>query len=695
MQVVSPINDLTNLSSSPPSFSNDDERGHMNLIVITLQFAFGNMEYSNNSICSLDKFTELLGIDKGEQQDPQEFNKLFITKIEKLCSEKIKKSIPSIPQLLNGRENYSTQCLNCNNKCVKEYEFHELDLSVDNIDNIEDALKNYFSSEELVGANQYHCDKCFSKQDAIRYSEVSIYPSILYLHLQRYIYDRNSGDKVKSKKEVKFPNELILGNEEYILVAVLYHKGNSAYGGHYIADVLEWESGKWWLFDDDFVSLSSNPSISTSNNQDSNTSDSTTNNNNQMSNVKSNIESSSRNKCNNKKKKQNQNNNQPQLKDAYMLSYVKKANFIIKITNKTRTHLIPQQMKVNIDLQNINLQNEVMKYKESCEELIQQASLHKDNYALIEKIITPKKNEKFHLVPTEWLQEWIVSGNLKSICINNDNIDNNNDNSSVLDLTSTSPMKLAEKTNTEIIKIDDDGDVNNDNIINSINNHISSINLCQFKCVHKKSNTSLNPNSLNKFKFISQEAFQLIIAGSPNESNDSNDHSNLSDLTVPFWSTENIRCDLCCDDYYDSRKEWNNKIDKYRKTLDAIDSKVEYNTISNENSCLILKSWVTALRYEFNSIMKRIANVKNNINNDKKINTISFKTINPTCDSGNKVNIDTIDPTINKVLFCKHNQLKSGFKKRTLVISSKSWQMIRKHFPEAIQILGIYEYYLT
>lgn len=684
MKVENPINDLTIKSSS---FSNGDERVHMNLIVIALQSAFGNMEYSNNNICSLNKFTELLGIDKGEQQDPQEFNKLFITKIEKLCSEKINKSIPSIPQLLNGRENYSTQCLNCNNKCVKEYEFHELDLTVDKIENIEDALKNYFKSEELVGVNQYHCDECFSKQDAIRYIEISIYPAILYLHMQRYIYDRNTGDKVKSKREVKFPNELILGNEEYILVAVLYHMGTSAYSGHYIADVLEWDSGQWWLFNDDVVTLSSNPS---NNNLDINTIDSTNcNNSKDNSNGKSNMETNSNNNKGgiNKKKKQDQNSSQPLLKDAYMLSYVKKVN----ITNKASNDFISQQLKDNIYLQNINFQNEINKYEENCEELIKHASLHKDKYELIEKIITPNKEEKFHIVPTEWLQEWIVSGNLKSFCIKDENVTHNDitDNSSLLDVTSTTSMKIIENKNKEIIKIDDgdyDDVLNENNGDNFNNSQITNINLCQFMCEHKTSATSLNPNSLTKFKFISQEAYQMIIASHPNKNNMSiingsiNDHSNNIDLTFPVWSTENIRCDLCCNDYYDIRNEYNNKVYKYRTTLDAIDAKVEYNTITDENSCLILKSWVTTLRYECNSIIKKIANFKKRNDNDKKNNTLSFKS---------DINIDNIDPTINKILYCEHNQLISGFKKRTLFVPIKSWQIIKKHFPEAIQILGM------
>jgi len=62
-----------------------------------------------------------------------------------------------------------------------------------------------------------------------------------YLDLSKYMEDPQS-DSIK--------NPYI-----YDLVAVLRHKGTSAYHGHYIADIKDRETNTWWHFDDENVTL--------------------------------------------------------------------------------------------------------------------------------------------------------------------------------------------------------------------------------------------------------------------------------------------------------------------------------------------------------------------------------------------------------------------------------------------------------
>ena len=82
-----------------------------------------------------------------------------------------------------------------------------------------------------------------------------IWPPVLCLQLLRYVYDKTIWQKRKSKTEITFPNELKLPNskEVYHLVAVVYHVGNSAHNGHYVNEVLDWETGEWFFCDDDVV----------------------------------------------------------------------------------------------------------------------------------------------------------------------------------------------------------------------------------------------------------------------------------------------------------------------------------------------------------------------------------------------------------------------------------------------------------
>ena len=48
-----------------------------------------------------------------------------------------------------------------------------------------------------------------------------------------------------------------------MIVRVLIYQGSSASGGHYVADVLDWDSSKWWNFNDDIVTPTGNPAHNT------------------------------------------------------------------------------------------------------------------------------------------------------------------------------------------------------------------------------------------------------------------------------------------------------------------------------------------------------------------------------------------------------------------------------------------------
>ena len=93
-------------------------------------------------------------------------------------------------------------------------------------------------------------------------------PALLFIKLIRYVFDRTTFEKRKLKTEVTFPAKLRLEDEDYELAAVLYHKGVSAYGGHYVTEVLDMDArasgglsqrDTWWLCDDEVVLPSVNP----------------------------------------------------------------------------------------------------------------------------------------------------------------------------------------------------------------------------------------------------------------------------------------------------------------------------------------------------------------------------------------------------------------------------------------------------
>ena len=102
-----------------------------------------------------------------------------------------------------------------------------------------------YSEEKLVDANRYECMSCNSKQDALRETSITIFPTVAFLPLMRYVYDYESGLKRKLMTEVDYSNEITLGEEVYVLVSILYHKGKSAYCGHYVTEIMNWSTGEW------------------------------------------------------------------------------------------------------------------------------------------------------------------------------------------------------------------------------------------------------------------------------------------------------------------------------------------------------------------------------------------------------------------------------------------------------------------
>jgi len=137
-----------------------------------------------------------------------------------------------------------------------------LDIQSKNIKNVSDALLHNFTSETIDG---YMCSKTNKQVEASRSLYLDELPSVLILHLKRFIYDETSSAGCqKLLKNIDFPVDLeiprdILSNNSknkyhtkqrsYKLFAVVYHNGKHASDGHYVTDV--YHAGLGWLHCDD------------------------------------------------------------------------------------------------------------------------------------------------------------------------------------------------------------------------------------------------------------------------------------------------------------------------------------------------------------------------------------------------------------------------------------------------------------
>ncbi|KAF9218284.1 cysteine proteinase, partial [Gyrodon lividus] len=252
--------------------SQDPENNFEDSPVFQLQVIFAALQESTQNVYNPAKFAESLNLSTSEQQDAQEFSKLFMSHLDNEFQKQLTPSLRTlISEQFQGQQVYGTFCHNCRNKSERTTDFLELEINIENNTRLEDRIAALLQNEKLTGDNKYSCSNCASLQDATRYTELRSLPPVLHFSLLRFVYDFASMERKKSKHNLLFPTVLDMtrfvspqkiaggvGREEstgnvYELRGVLLHKGTSAYHGHYEAQVFDTASKTWFQFDDETV----------------------------------------------------------------------------------------------------------------------------------------------------------------------------------------------------------------------------------------------------------------------------------------------------------------------------------------------------------------------------------------------------------------------------------------------------------
>ena len=157
------------------------------------------------------------------------------------------------------------QCMTCGNSSFRYEPFKIINLHIpsdipkdDNRATLDSCLTDYFGEgEKLEGENQYACDNCKTKTDALKTIQLWSCPYRLIIHLKRF-------DNVlrKNTQKITFPingldmskymSHYIGGESVYDLYAISYHSG-SLRGGHYTAYTKSAINGQWYYYDDEHV----------------------------------------------------------------------------------------------------------------------------------------------------------------------------------------------------------------------------------------------------------------------------------------------------------------------------------------------------------------------------------------------------------------------------------------------------------
>ncbi|XP_077312103.1 ubiquitin carboxyl-terminal hydrolase 48 [Lithobates pipiens] len=227
-----------------------------------LQYLFALLQNSNRRYIDPSSFIRALGLDTGQQQDAQEFSKLFMTLLENTL---IKQKNPDVRNIIQdqfcGQYAYVTICSHCGRESKLVSKFYELELNIQGHKQLTDCVTEFLKEEKLEGDNRYFCETCQTKQNATRKIRLVKLPPTLNLQLMRFVFDRQTGHKKKLNTYIAFSETLDMGpfveqagsNSSYELTAVLIHRGVSAYSGHYIAHVRDPHTSEWYKFNDEEI----------------------------------------------------------------------------------------------------------------------------------------------------------------------------------------------------------------------------------------------------------------------------------------------------------------------------------------------------------------------------------------------------------------------------------------------------------
>ncbi|PRP83426.1 putative ubiquitin carboxyl-terminal hydrolase [Planoprotostelium fungivorum] len=270
-------------------------------IILQMQMLFARMQTSKSEPVSTSGLTRSFGWDSSDnfvQHDVQELNRILCDRLEDKMKGNIKENSPTIAGLYRGMMVNMIKCTTCKRISKREEEFYDISLVVKGKKDVRESLDEFTEEETLEEENAYHCDKCASKQKAIKSTVFKTLPKILNIQLKRFEYDWNSDTRVKLDDDVKFPpyldmSDYVLTPEDensmksprpegseasdlatspevprreentYELFAILVHSGNAGYG-HYYVYIKNFADAKWYKFNDETVTFVSDHDISDS-----------------------------------------------------------------------------------------------------------------------------------------------------------------------------------------------------------------------------------------------------------------------------------------------------------------------------------------------------------------------------------------------------------------------------------------------
>ena len=171
-----------------------------------------------------------------------------------------------ITDLFEGQLCSSIKCLKCGYQSLSFDSFLDLSLSIRGRSSmtIEDVLSNFIEPESMENSG-YRCGGCKKRSKLQKQMTIFRFPKVLVIHFKRFEISRISSGKLTTT--ISMPKSLNMKKyatpesehpsrdsaATYKLYGISHHSG-SLHGGHYVGEVLDFDSGKWYECNDDSCS---------------------------------------------------------------------------------------------------------------------------------------------------------------------------------------------------------------------------------------------------------------------------------------------------------------------------------------------------------------------------------------------------------------------------------------------------------
>ncbi|KAF3447235.1 hypothetical protein FNV43_RR12415 [Rhamnella rubrinervis] len=204
----------------------------------------------------------------GREEDAHEFLRYAIETMQSVClkeagvntSSSLGEETTLIGLTFGGYLRSKIKCTKCQGKSERQESMMDLNVEIEgDIGTLEEALRQFTSTETLDGENKYQCSRCKSYEKAKKKLTILEAPNILTIALKRF----QLGKFGKLNKPIRFPEILDLapfmsGTSDkspiYRLYGVVVHLDimNAAFSGHYVCYVKNVQN-KWFKIDDSTV----------------------------------------------------------------------------------------------------------------------------------------------------------------------------------------------------------------------------------------------------------------------------------------------------------------------------------------------------------------------------------------------------------------------------------------------------------